>query len=288
MAFPAYRSSSTINTQTSGSSFVLTKPAGLAVGDYMLVGLRYYDTTSGSITAPAGWNTLYSDGTTQHAARYFDKIADASDVAASDFTFPITTAVDARVGYIAAFSGAASRQDYDLRQFDSGAVSGSVSVTPLTNESLVLTTLTTLDFELSAALTSSASTITPSTTLTERVDVGNRDGANDGISAFLYSGENTGTSEITAFSFTTSESVAIDNHGGVIILNGVQDADANISGQSLSVTIKNLVGSNTANATVSSVDLSIDVKSVGSKSSSDATQWNNKAKGDDQWTNKDK
>jgi len=77
---------------------VYTKPTGLALGDLMLVFLlQSQDGTSGVMpasTTPAGWteNALASgtDGpNTPTRLQVFSRVAEAADVAASNFTFPV-------------------------------------------------------------------------------------------------------------------------------------------------------------------------------------------------------
>lgn len=102
---------------------VVTKPVDLAVGDLMVAwGLSYAD----ALGAPAGWATILSgsgSGSTGFASFY--KIADANDVAASNFTFTGDTNT-VRVG-IARFTGAnsvapinASNQSVDTGSSTSG------------------------------------------------------------------------------------------------------------------------------------------------------------------------
>lgn len=88
MATYASVSSAGINSAT---DIVITKPSGLAVGDMMIAGL-YKGRSSGAntITAPAGWNNQESvlvTGSLDCRLTVFTKVADASDVSASDFTF---------------------------------------------------------------------------------------------------------------------------------------------------------------------------------------------------------
>ncbi len=85
---PNWQSVGVVESSTSASSIVIPKPSGLAVGDFMLAiigsdGLQTF-------TAPSGWTNILNtqrDGTLDCSLDSKWKIADASDVAASSFTF---------------------------------------------------------------------------------------------------------------------------------------------------------------------------------------------------------
>lgn len=74
------------NTDTSlGTSPVVTKPTGLAVGDLMIAGIMVVD--GGTASTPSNWALQETDNVGQLALYIFTKFADSSDVAASNFTF---------------------------------------------------------------------------------------------------------------------------------------------------------------------------------------------------------
>lgn len=286
MAYPAFRSADTINTTTSGSNFVFNKPSGLAEGDYMLVGVRVFAGGGRTVSAPAGWSTLATSGSNLRAWYFFDKTATSGDAAASTFTFTTSGSVDQRVGYMAAFSGVVSRQDFDLSEVSAvGATSGTVSVTPLTNESLAISTLITLDFDLSAILTASAVTLTPTTSMTERIDVGTRNASSGGISAFVYTGEYTGSADITNFAFTVSEPITSSTAGGVIILNGVQNVTADISHLAVTPIIEGVTASVNVATDIGHIYADPAIEGISGKSNNDVTQWTNEPKTNTSWTN---
>lgn len=79
-------------TVTTDTNIVIPKPAGLAVGDFMLafvaaIGVAVVP----SFTPPAGWSVIENPAsiTLQKSTTYY-KFADAADVAATDFTFVST------------------------------------------------------------------------------------------------------------------------------------------------------------------------------------------------------
>lgn len=82
------------NTQTtnwtSTSSLVITKPTGLAVGDILISFVCGQVANVTYLGLPANFNEIESDDDGTECWRAAYKIADASDVAASNFTFPIT------------------------------------------------------------------------------------------------------------------------------------------------------------------------------------------------------
>ena len=79
------------NDQT---SWTITKPSGLSVGDLLIVLGGIGDRAQRTVTAPSGWERIYKmplDGyqASQGCTNAWWKIADSSDVAASNFTFTI-------------------------------------------------------------------------------------------------------------------------------------------------------------------------------------------------------
>ena len=75
-----------VSTNAMGTGGVITKPTGLAVGDVLLAIVVAEETED--LAAPAGWTSVDARGTATYAkAAAFIKTADASDVAASNFTF---------------------------------------------------------------------------------------------------------------------------------------------------------------------------------------------------------
>jgi hypothetical protein len=78
-----------------GNSVVITKPSGLAVGDYMFAQIIGGNGAGGAaITPPAGWTSYYNDTPALSGANVpcgvFYKLAESADVAASNFTFTLS------------------------------------------------------------------------------------------------------------------------------------------------------------------------------------------------------
>ena len=103
---------STNNGDTAGTTVVVAKPSGLAVGDVMVASVAYRGPTTTSITAPSvGWALIAKRTNTQNPAPHttlatYWKTADNADVAATNFTW--TLSVGAR-----AFGGIARYDDVD-------------------------------------------------------------------------------------------------------------------------------------------------------------------------------
>lgn len=105
-------SSSHNNWQDStGTTVVIPKPTGLAVGNVLLAFIYSSKDTGAAVAAPstpAGWTLIssYDGGTTVIKLRVFAKVADSSDVAASNFSFTVDQTDTASVGSLFRLSGA--------------------------------------------------------------------------------------------------------------------------------------------------------------------------------------
>ena len=172
--------------------------------------------SDGSITTPSGWTLQEkAEELNDYVFAAYKKIAVSGDVSAGSTTVTFTAGTVDKSGYaMFAITGAAVGNEITVSEDDdiaSASASTSVSVTtaltPAVAETLVLSAFQMVDFDLSAVLTASAFTLTPTSTMTERVDVGVRDLPSDGFSLFIASTEYSGTDEITARSVTFSEAL---------------------------------------------------------------------------------
>lgn len=88
-----FRNAQTTQTSDNWTSMVLTKPTGLTVGDVMLAAILQTSNTSNSwapINPPSGWTLVHdidSGVSRWNKLWVWRKVADSSDVAASNFTF---------------------------------------------------------------------------------------------------------------------------------------------------------------------------------------------------------
>lgn len=96
MASASLRSSSSV-TGAGSTTAVFTKPTGLAVGDCILAIIGHAIAIS---AVPTGFSLVLTDSGHSKVSAYF-KVADSSDVAASNFTFTFSSS-SVRVGVMAA------------------------------------------------------------------------------------------------------------------------------------------------------------------------------------------
>ena len=163
---------SSASTGGSGTSVVVNRPAGIAVGDLMLASVSCRGNATG-ITAPAGWTLIRRDNETTHhsAAQYYRHYVSGD---AASFTWTLGTNVRHAAG-IAAYSDVSSDQpiDVDAGQTNSTAsttMAGPSLTTNFNDEMLVA-------FAVSEA---SGQTITDPTGYTSRYTVSAGGGANAG------------------------------------------------------------------------------------------------------------
>ena len=122
---PSLKSFST-KVGTSGTSMVIDAPSGISVGDLLLMTITSDGTET--YTAPAGWTSYfqqYSGGGSSDTLEVFYKFADAADVAASNFTFSISSS-EAHCGSMLCFTGS---KDAPQGYSSGGKGSGSGSLT---------------------------------------------------------------------------------------------------------------------------------------------------------------
>lgn len=129
----------------------ISKPSSLAEGDFMVAIIGIADANRGSGDAISGWTKITESANTNTSIYVYGKTADASDVAASNFTFTIDTGTggsnDYIVGSLIRFTGTEPILDSlftDIDQ-DNGASettkSYSGGITPPLASYLVMATL---------------------------------------------------------------------------------------------------------------------------------------------------
>lgn len=104
MAAPVYQSTQVTTWATAGSTVVITKPTGLAVGDLMICRI----TTDGvlSISNFSGFTSFGSQAADSYETFLGWKVADSSDVAASNFTITLSNPGSNKMGSITRITGA--------------------------------------------------------------------------------------------------------------------------------------------------------------------------------------
>lgn len=128
MASVIYQSSQT-TTNSSSSSIVVTKPASLAVGDFLVAVVANVAGSVQTINTPSGWTSRGKTDGSFTSFVVFTKIADASDVAASDFTFTFAGSTTAAAAGVARFS--ANNVTSEIDQVSTADTSSTSGITPI-------------------------------------------------------------------------------------------------------------------------------------------------------------
>jgi hypothetical protein len=141
--FQSAETTTGVESYTGSGNVVATKPTGLSVGDVMIVWIVNYAQSPAGISSPAGWTQVYSSGHANLAAKAYSKRADSSDVAASNFTFPVSggTGFIYATGAIYRITGVSPSAIIDVQNatsFNSGSVNVDCSVTPTVANDLLL------------------------------------------------------------------------------------------------------------------------------------------------------
>lgn len=100
------------SVEGSGSTIVVTKPAGLAEGDYLIAFIGH--TNEGNSTPPPGWATLGTQADDGFRTTIYGKLADTDDVAAASFSFSLPESTSDRLGAVAAYSGVSQTNPVDF------------------------------------------------------------------------------------------------------------------------------------------------------------------------------
>lgn len=201
----------------SGTSSVVTKPTGLSVGDLMIGHCALNSTGSSSLSLPAGWTAgdEYSSG--NFRAKWGYKIADASDVSASNFTFTGSGTDRIMGGAIYRFSGVAPAtiiDDFAKNNFTgTGSVNVDASVTPTRAGDILLALFAGASISSDGSMTGTVAVATSNPTWTEDYDMNRGSG-----SLPMAGAHSTPRTEITAtgnVSTTFDEAV---NVGSVFVI----------------------------------------------------------------------
>lgn len=237
---------------TAATSVVITKPTGLAVGDLLVAIIGATSGTSGTIATASGWTSLADTGSSSLPIKIQWKIADSSDVAASNFTFTGTT-VSRMGGALLRVTGHAAvgtsgGNDTDAyNSTTTTTISFTSTLTPSQTGCLILMGLQARNNN-DGGTTLSGYNTTPSMTWTEVIDTTADAGTDDPVFGGAYA-IYSGTSQITQYGATLASTksvhtgalgiivVAIDASGTVALLSADADqfaptASAGTSGNS--------------------------------------------------------
>lgn len=279
-----FESISSTNFPTSpATSVVITKPTGLAVGDLMVAILAKSDDInagSSDIETASGWTYRGEEKFQSDEAELNvqTKVADSSDVAASNFTF--TADEPCLLG--GAILRISNFGRFDVIEFDESGgtttISYTATATPLRPDSLIITAFANTGAATEAA---SAYTSTPSITFTERLDQQNT-AADDDPHLAIATGNYSGTSQITAYGCTLT--TASNDAGCIIIINPAESPTIDVSHISVTPTIEGITASNNVSADVSHNAITPTINGIETSNSSDRTQWTPNNKNSTTWT----
>lgn len=292
----AYESVSTVGWTDlqGGGNLVITKPTGLAVGDYMVAHLS--NIVGGSPNAdgwntPSGWSALTDsgeDGNSNSSMQIttFYKVADSSDVAASNFTFTKASADNAYSnGSIWRISGAGGISAAADTEIDDTTPSFTNSVTQDFADSLILFFVTSAFAGTGTNSVSGYSIANNDPSWTEAYDqnINETTGADRGCHAGAYASR----SATGATGNSTCTLSQTQNTGGVIVvLSPIINVTTTMDGAGI-VTLSSPEKSFT-------LDYIIPVDSAGTVtlstpeptiSTSTKTAWTNETKPSTTWTN---
>lgn len=275
----------------SSGTFTVTKPTGLTVGEVLLVATSV---NTGSCTPPAGWSTGTIPNDFSSRTDYFYKVADAGDVAASNYTF--ATSSDSADYMYACYrlSGVATSISpvIETRTGDtddtptSASVTFSSSITP--PDGTVVLIFIGIDSQTTAGSTASISGYAltgGSVTFTERFDDNDVGGTEDG--AAIADGVLATSATITGATFTASGSKTPPTEFlvNVLFIYPQQDASATLTLTTTGNTAFAPTGQAGATATLTTTETTNEAFAPTGRGTSD-TNWTNPTKPSTDWTNK--
>lgn len=290
MARPVVQSSQTATT-TSASSVTITKPTGLAVGDFMFAFIGFENgSTARTFTTPSGWTLLQTNPTDSEGVACFYKEATSGDVAASNFTFSLSGAADRLGGVLVRVDTLADGNEIGASEFDEAvgptgtSISFTTNLTAISSQSLYLACFFATDQTLSGLLSMSTYTITPSETITEIADIAQ--GTTVGYGLAVVSAP-VDTDTITNRTAVTSQDTTEQKMSIAMVLNGAEDASITVSPLILTSTTPNPTITGDSNVTVDSIEINSTtpdptIDTTGGKN------WTARSKGSGSWTPRNK
>ena len=167
----------TIQTATNNASgLTITKPTGLALGDFMVAGLTVSGNTNPVLSAPAGWDLLNTKTIKANQARtsIFTKVAEASDVSATNFSFGGSTAGTGFVvvGFVMRISDYGIQSGFVTADGDNTTLSTGDMTPTRSNNLMVIITASASASDVSPPTSSGYELDANNPTWTERADVG--------------------------------------------------------------------------------------------------------------------
>ena len=295
MGIPTVASYNSVTpTSTASTTVTITKPTGLAVGDvlYAIVGQGIVGSAP-VWTVPGGWTEIGKESNTGGGYMTIFKVAEASDVAASNFTFTSNTNTEIG-GILLRITGVSVTTPLVDSEFDKevSITSGNTYTfagdsTPTGINSLIIASHF-IWHNNSGAVAFSSYTSTPALTWTEGGSVGYRDGGSNDILAMAVAYANTTSlSTITAYGATRSDGVAGQGglYGTLAIFNGKADGAANSTVLISAPTIATATAANSSRADINAVDASPTIITQNGRKTATKTAWSNATKPSTSWTN---
>lgn len=282
--------SSSVTAETSATSITITKPSGLAEDDVLVAVIVEED--GGTPSTPSGWTLIHSQSTvssmSDRVVAFFGKVADSSDVAASNFSFSTSSGTHVLSGVLLRVTDAAADTntwvgDGGIAFNNNSSPSISISVTPANTNSALIAFIGAGSMDTATDISSpSISGTNPSwTELNQQVD-GN-------IIYATYYADQPSASEITGInaSFATRNSVTDDGRALVSIGNREDESGSNTLA---STTSSAFAASGIADGVANQDALVTTTSSAFSQNGSGnaPTQWTNESQASTTWTNQDK
>lgn len=291
MAFPSVQSATHQAYVENASPLVITKPTGLTEGELMIaiIGSSSDDGSGvGDVSAPSGWASIVNQtGGTSTRVLAFTKTANASDVAASNFTFTNSdTSESTTVGSIFRLESDSLTTTEFSNQISPSSTDVTFTSSQSTNHADALLFLAFLGKNLSGTNSYSSYFINGTNpTWTEERDTLLNAGRSHTIA--IATAELSDVRTITSYGATAASAWA-SYTGLMLVVHKQKNATSDVSRLDASPTLHGVEGSNTAAADVSHIEIEPELHGVSGKSSSAGTQWVNESKPTTNWTNEQK
>lgn len=266
------------------ASTVITKPTGLAEGDMLFAIIGTSDSGAARTPGlPAGWTSVFSiasDTGARPGVLACYKIADAGDVAASDFTFS-GGGGDSACGTLYRLSGVGELAIYDNDTDGDGGTGVwtiTKSLTPLVSGALL--------FNVFYGDTGSYSTYTlvggDTVTFTERLDAASAESVNIAISdTTTYDSTDEITSVGATIAGTPSPIVSL-----LVAVYPINNASGTAALVSNTLTMQAPTASSGTTGTAARVDVTMEAQAPTATSKNKV--WTNTSRGNTTWTNTSK
>lgn len=286
MAISVASTTTSAYSATADSSITFTKPSGLSEGD-VLVSAVCIDTVSQTVQTKTGWTSVGA-GSTGFSKLYMKvqyKVADSSDVAATDFTFNYSGSASGDFGILYRIADTTNDARFDDSDTDQAQTeteySFTTSLTPDTADSIVILTFAGYD---SPFPTIANPTTTPSLTFSQDY---NDDDANNIAFATFHASKSDQT-EITAYGVDSSDGDAPDSRlrGVISVFNQVVDESGTTALLTATTTLNDGDGSAGTNGNANMAAAGTDTFNVAGTAEQEI--WTNQNRSSTTWTNQNK